>query len=336
MSKFVPTKMGNPMGPILIWEKFHPPQDVRVSFKGQTIIITGANTGVGFEAAIKFLESGAKKLILGVRSLKKGEDAQAKMEERTGIKGVVEVWQLDMLNYDSIQAFSKRASSELDRLDIAVLNAGVSATKYVKSTYGYESTLQVNVLSTTLLGLLLLPKLKTSKTNDFTPVLELIGSSSHTVIYDLAKDGNATPLEVYNKEIYFDPLSQYSVSKLFLEYAHAGLTKVAGTDVFVTSVCPGATRSELTRDARAIWYFRIILFFLELVQRTGEEGSRTYITGTTMGLKAQGRFIRDDHIQDPSPMLQGERGAKTQGEVWRNIVAALKQDVPDIDRFITT
>lgn len=300
------TKMGLPLGPALIGEKFNPPKDIKASFDGQNVIITGANTGVGFEAAIKFLQMGAAKVILGVRSIQKGEDAKAEIQKRASdAKGTIEVWQLDMLNYDSIRAFAARADKELEHLHIAVLNAGVSRVVYEKSAYGHESTMQVNVISTTLLGLLLLPKLKSSKTAEFTPVLELISSASHVVVNELATDpsSDAGPLEIYNRPSTFDVMPQYSVSKLFLEYAHAGLTEVAGgskaePDVFVTSVCPGATKSDLTRDAKTIWYGRIAMFVLGLVQRTTEEGSRIYITGTTMGAKANGCFIRDDKIQE--------------------------------------
>ena len=298
------TKMGNPMGLALIPEKFNPPKDVHASFKGQNVIVTGANSGVGFEAAIKFLQFGAEKVIIGVRSLKKGEDAKAKIEHRAGRTGAVEVWHLDMLDYANIRAFAERANKELQHLDIAVLNAGVSNLTYKQSTYGWEETFQVNLLSTTLLALLLLPKLKASKTAEFTPVLELIGSSSHVVINALATDPSSDVghLEIYNRQTGFDPMVQYSVSKLFLEYAHAGLTKVASSSglpsVFVTSVCPGATKSNLIRDAATLWYGPIIVFLLGLVQRTTEEGSRTYITGTTMGSKAHGRFIKDDKIQE--------------------------------------
>ena len=49
------------------------PDDTRPDFTGRTVIITGANTGIGFEAAVKFVQLGAKKVILACRTVSKGE-----------------------------------------------------------------------------------------------------------------------------------------------------------------------------------------------------------------------------------------------------------------------
>jgi NAD(P)-dependent dehydrogenase (short-subunit alcohol dehydrogenase family) len=83
-----------------------------------------------------------------------------------------------MDSYDSVQDFARRASS-LDHLDVAILNAGVYMVASEESKYGWEETLQVNVLSTALLGLLLLPKMKASRTGTSIPVLEIVSSGYH-------------------------------------------------------------------------------------------------------------------------------------------------------------
>src|SRR5579871_5075743 len=97
--------------------KYRPPNDVHASFVGKNIIVTGSNTGLGFEAAVKFVALGASKVILGVRSIEKGQNAEKQIEARTGKTGVTEVWQVDMGDYESIKAFAKRVDT-LDHLDI--------------------------------------------------------------------------------------------------------------------------------------------------------------------------------------------------------------------------
>lgn len=92
------------------------------SFAGQTIIVTGSNTGLGREAARHFVRLNAAKVILAVRSIKKGEDAKFDIEKTTDRRGVVEVWQLDMANYDSVKMFAKQCDS-LSRLDVVMENA---------------------------------------------------------------------------------------------------------------------------------------------------------------------------------------------------------------------
>ncbi|KAK4548089.1 hypothetical protein LTR36_010809 [Oleoguttula mirabilis] len=323
--------------------KHNPPKDTNPSFAGRTIVVTGSNTGVGFEASVKFVQLGAARVILAVRSIKKGEDARMQIEQRTGRKGVAEVWELDMLDYGSIKAFAARVDEEVERLDIAVLNAGIFMATFQKSSYGWEKVLQVNVLSTSLLGLLLLPKLKASKTADFTPVLELVSSGNHFNVTTLATDpdsGAAGPLETYNHPATFNAITQYNISKLFLEYGHAGLAALATSpatgkpDVTVVSICPGATKSNLARDNTA-WYMRAALFiFALLFQRSTEEGARTYISGAALGEKGHGQFWQDDRISEPAPLLSGEKGEKLQAQVWHEIVVALQKDVPEVDGLL--
>lgn len=97
------------------------------------------------------------RLILAVRSISRGEEAAAKFR-RVHPEAHIEVWQLDMSDYSSIQAFVSRVDSQLGRVDIVLLNAGVIKLHFaiVKST-GHEETLQVNYISTMLLAILLLP-----------------------------------------------------------------------------------------------------------------------------------------------------------------------------------
>lgn len=138
--------------------KLNPPKKTFPSSANRTILVTGANTGVGYEAAVKCVQPGAARLVLGVRSLKKGEDAKARIEAGQGTEPsqtVIEVWELDMLDYDSIKAFASRAGNQPPSLDYAILNAGVVMATYQPSHYGWETALQVNTLSTTYLALLL-------------------------------------------------------------------------------------------------------------------------------------------------------------------------------------
>ncbi|KAF4154433.1 hypothetical protein CNMCM8927_008762 [Aspergillus lentulus] len=128
------------------------------SFAGQTVIITGSNTGLGLEAARHFVRLDAARVILAVRSVKKGEDAKASIEASTDRKNIVEVWQVDMSNYDSIKDFVKKCDS-LDRLDVVVANAGVLRNTY-EECEGTEISITVNVIGTFLLALGLFPVLR--------------------------------------------------------------------------------------------------------------------------------------------------------------------------------
>jgi retinol dehydrogenase-12 len=123
------------------------------------VIVTGANSGLGLEASRHFVRLGAAKVILGCRSLEKGEVARRDIELSSGRKGVVEVWLVDLTSSDSVKEFCRRAEG-LQRLDVLVLNAGVAVPEFVATEGGYESQIAVNVISTFLMALMVLPKLR--------------------------------------------------------------------------------------------------------------------------------------------------------------------------------
>lgn len=104
---------------------------------GKTIIVTGANVGLGKEASRHFLQLNAEKVILACRSLEKGEEAKKDIEKSTSRTGAVEVWQLDLGNYDSVKRFAERAKT-LQRVDAVVENAGIMTQEF-KSVEGNES-----------------------------------------------------------------------------------------------------------------------------------------------------------------------------------------------------
>lgn len=156
----------------------HPPPVPTKPFTDQTIIVTGANSGMGLEAARHFVRLDAAKVILAVRSLAKGQAAVDDITATTERPGVAEAWELDLASYASVEAFARRANA-LPRLDVVVANAGVFMFKFERAE-GDEATVTVNVVSHMLLALLVLPKLRetavaTGKPSTFT----FTGSFTH-------------------------------------------------------------------------------------------------------------------------------------------------------------
>jgi NAD(P)-dependent dehydrogenase (short-subunit alcohol dehydrogenase family) len=133
----------------------HIPPDTDLIAK--VAIVTGANSGLGFEACVQLLSLRLSHLILAVRSTEKGNIAASKLRAQCR-DAAIEVWELDMNSYQSIQEFSQRVNSQLSRLDYVILNAGISNFRFrVNTSTGHEEVIQVNYLSTALLSLLLIP-----------------------------------------------------------------------------------------------------------------------------------------------------------------------------------
>lgn len=148
---------------------------------GQTIIVTGSNTGLGLEAARHLSRLNASLIILAVRDTSKGNVAKQSVLKSTKRPfSSIEVWELDLQSYDSVRAFVARAS-KLQRLDAVLENAGIM-TKYRRMVAGYESTITTNVISTFLLALMILPKLReTASKYGIQPRLSIVASDVHFI-----------------------------------------------------------------------------------------------------------------------------------------------------------
>lgn len=153
------------------------------SFAGKTVIVTGASSGLGKEAAQHIVRLGASKVILGVRNLTKGKLAKQEIESALRCAdNVLEVWQVDIESPSSVKDFVERVN-QLPRLDVVLSNAGMQTIRYQVS-YGTERTLAVNVIGTLLLAIQLIPKLKeTAMTYNVLPHLTFTGSA----LYDVAQ-----------------------------------------------------------------------------------------------------------------------------------------------------
>jgi NAD(P)-dependent dehydrogenase (short-subunit alcohol dehydrogenase family) len=313
-----------------------PGKVVKESFQGQNIIVTGANSGIGFEAAVKFSAIGASKVILAVRDLQKGEAAKTAIEARTGIKNQLEVWQLDMNSFDSVVAFAKRAES-LDHLSVALLNAGVRRVKFGQSKEGWEEDLQVHVLSSMLLGILLLPKLKASKASTGKiPVLEFVNSSlvlNATISPACLREPNL--LQAYNKKDNFEASSQYAITKLLLMYATNVLASgISSQDVIITSVCPGFVKTDLARDSQFPGVTIVLGIVAAIMMRSPEQGARALVSATTEGERVHGGLWRNDTVPALPPSIAGEGTNKMALRVWREVVEVLEKAVPAVSEAL--
>ena len=99
--------------------------------------------------------------------------------------GVVEVWHIDMLDYTTIKSFVDRANTDLPTVDIAVLNAGVVMASHKESQYGYEQTMQVNVLAYSLPNVQLsLVRTPTRTSLDVNVQIICAGAAAHLDAHD--------------------------------------------------------------------------------------------------------------------------------------------------------
>ena len=137
-------------------------------FTGRTVIVTGANSGLGEVTARELARVGAT-VILAVRNTAKGDAAAA------GMSGAVEVRKLDLQDLASVREFA----AGVDGVDVLVNNAGIMAVPYAQTVDGFESQIGTNHLGHFALTNLLLPKL-TDRVVTVSSMLHLLGKISLT------------------------------------------------------------------------------------------------------------------------------------------------------------
>ena len=292
----------------LLHAKFFPPSNPTVSFAGKTVLVTGGNCGLGFEAALKFVTLGAKTVVLACRSPEKGNAAAAAIEKRTGRTGVLRSWKLDMNSYASVQVLAARVAAELPDLDIALLNAGVIQPHHIVSPEGWEETLQVNVLSTAFLAMLLLPILREKPNNPDPTHLCFVSSGNYAAakIKSQAKEAANLLRECSQPTNFAGAEAQYSLSKLISMYASNELaarvvqsSKEGGESVppvIVNSVNPGATATSLTRNIDSLALKMLAWVYLRLLARTAEQGSRSLVSACALGPESHGGYWENDRL----------------------------------------
>ncbi len=241
------------------WKYFHqrPPQSYP-NLQGKVAIITGSNTGIGFETALDFATRGAR-VIVAARNVSKGEKAASDIRKKSSNTNVV-FKQLDLASLRSIETFTATFLEEESRLDILVNNAGIIESHGARTEDDFEMIFGVNHLGHFHLTNLLLDRLKEA------PSARIVTVSSFVRMYRGRFNFN-----MVNK---YDTQQLGSMSKTYIESKVAnvlftlGLAKrLKGTTVTVNALHPGFINSqmaEIMSDGIPAWRRVLDLSFLSI------------------------------------------------------------------------
>ncbi|EQB48047.1 hypothetical protein CGLO_12743 [Colletotrichum gloeosporioides Cg-14] len=301
-------------------------------FTGQTIIVTGSNTGLGLEAARHFVLLDAAKVILAVRSISKGKGAATHLEESTGTKGVVEVWELDLTSYASVQNFAEQARS-LERLDVLLNNAGVMTYDFVLAEKD-DSLITVNAVSPLFLSILLLPKMReTSLKYDKETIVTFVGSLGHARV-DFIESKSEHIFKALAVEKAARMTERYNISKVIqLQLARELADTLTKSEklgsVIVSVVNPGLSDTEVTRNLGWL-QGKVVKVVLSLVGRAPEEASRTLVLAAEGGPETHGQYLDDGKVGRPSEFITSGEGIKVQKQLWKELLEKLYAIAPGI------
>ncbi|KAM7210466.1 hypothetical protein V8F06_014154 [Rhypophila decipiens] len=311
------------------------------SLAGKSAIITGGASGIGYHASRQLLGLGLSRLILAVRSPDKAEPVGEQFrKEFPSSKTTIEIWQLEMTSYASIQAFSRRVKSEAPDVDIVILNAGVTHMNFeINAETGHERVVQVNYLSTVLLAVLLLPTLTTAaaaqqqqqqgQKQQKYKRLTIVGSgvAYMTKIPNREKRPFLASFDDVKVQAW-DPSERYCTSKallhMFLVRLLDYLPSADNTGVVVNVVCPGYCKgSGLHRDAEGVAGM-LLAASKSLTGRTPEEGAMSYVDAVVVkGKESHGCFLLDCKVMPFMNMVYTSEGENLMQILWDETMAEL-------------
>ncbi|XP_056150260.1 retinol dehydrogenase 14b [Lampris incognitus] len=226
------------------------------AMQGKTVIVTGANSGIGKAVAGELLKLQAR-VIMACRDRRGAEEAARDLRELAGPDhGELVLKHLDLASLTSVRRFCEEISKEESKIDVLINNAGVYQCPYTKTEDGFEMQVGVNHLGHFLLTNLLVDTLKSSA-----PSRIVIVSSK------LYKYGEIN-FDDLNSEKSYDKAFCYSQSKLAnLLFTLELARRLDGTGVTVNALTPGIVRTRLGRHvhipflAKPLFHLASLAFF---------------------------------------------------------------------------
>jgi NAD(P)-dependent dehydrogenase (short-subunit alcohol dehydrogenase family) len=204
---------------------------------GRTAIITGANTGLGFQTAAALAAKGAH-VVLAVRTTGKGDDAAAAITSAHP-GSTVDVAELDLTSLESVRRAADELRSRHDTIDLLINNAGVMMTPKGTTRDGFELQFGTNHLGHFAFTGLLLDRL-----------LAVPGSRVVTVSsvgHRFARNGIRFDDLQWEKD--YSRVGAYGQAKLAnLMFTYELQRRLQGTNTIAAAAHPGGSRTELTRN----------------------------------------------------------------------------------------
>jgi len=267
--------------------------------RDRRVLITGANSGLGFEATRALTSLGAH-VLMACRNPARAEAARDRILSFTP-DAKLELVELDLGSLESVKAGAEHVSSTWDHLDLLLNNAGLMAPDPTLTVDGFEQQVGVNHLGHFALTAHLMPLLEEA---DAARVVTHT-SMGHRLV-------RAYP-HVESLERY-DRWNSYFYSKLANLLFTAELTRrleKKGSTVTAAAAHPGGARTELTREGSALTN-ELFRFFMPWVTQTADRGVLPLLRAATDPSAPSGSFF------GPRWMVWGEPTLETPSERARD------------------
>ncbi|XP_059182879.1 retinol dehydrogenase 12, like [Centropristis striata] len=264
---------------------------------GKTVVITGANTGIGKETAIDLAKRGAK-ILMACRDPERGQAAVKEVIENSGNENVV-FMKLDLADSKSIRECAEAINKGEPQLNILINNAGVMVCPYGKTADGFEMQIGVNHFGHFLFTYLLIDLIKKS------------APARIVTVSSMAHSWGSINLEDINSEKSYDKKGAYSQSKLAnILFTRSLAKRLEGTGVTAYSLHPGVVQTDLWRHLSGPQAF--VMKMVSPFTKNSSQGAQTsiYCAVEPSLEKESGGYYSDCAPATPSAAAQNDEVAQ--------------------------
>jgi NAD(P)-dependent dehydrogenase (short-subunit alcohol dehydrogenase family) len=252
------------------------------------VIVTGASSGIGFEAA-KALANKNAEVIIAVRNPEKGESAVRKIIGQYNLANV-KVMQIDLADLQSVKTFAGNFKKTYSSLNILINNAGVMIPPYTKTADGFELQMGTNHFGHFALTGQLFSLLKSTKE------ARIVNVSS-----GLHKSGRIEFDDLNWEKRKYSPLQGYRDSKLANLYFTNELDrkiKQNNLNVIATSAHPGVASTDLSRTSGAF-----MKFFVKLIAQSSRMGALSSLRAAIDANAVGGEYFGPSGLMKGYPII---------------------------------
>jgi len=318
-----------------------------MNHKNHTALVTGANSGFGFETAALLAQQGYGRIILACRTIEKAEQARKELINRVG-KDVFTGLAIDVSELDASKKAAQQLHGQGQKIDLLILNAGVGSQTLKTSPQGIEITLAASLFGHHVLTMELLANGNLSDTAR----IVIAGSE--------ATRGNVPGMKMPNYKAIqqqmagslddtMDAIAQgkqptkynmntaYVNAKLWVSWWAAALAKKLPSPMVVVSVSPGsAPDTGLARNMPA--FMRLVMLPMltiigPLMKMAGpiSQGAQRYVDAGEFDVSASGKFYASPAKVLVGPMqeqvISHISDTSMQEATWNSVVRLTKADI---------
>lgn len=263
-------------------------------------VITGANSGIGFETTKALAQKGAY-LVMVCRNEDKAEAARAQIIEETSNPGI-EIVLCDFAIQAEIRKAAKEIKERYEKIDVLINNHGFLASEKEETVDGLEKTFAVNHIGYFLFTNLLLDHIKAADSGRIVNVASAAHRAGEFDPENIQLDSNFTPWKAYGN------------SKLFnIMFTKELARKLVDTNVTANSLHPGVVASNFAQSGS--WIMKTLFtigkpFFIS--SRKGAETS-IYLASSDEVKNVNGAYFKNKRAATPKKIARDEEAAK---ELW--------------------